>query len=117
MVRLGSLARNKVVFSLHSDFTMAPAQPLLLAWAAATRITASGGVMAPQEKICLHRALRAITIDTAHLQKREDEIGSIAAGKMADFTRLNADPCSLPVESLKDIGTWGTVFEGKPYPL
>lgn len=27
------------------------------------------------------------------------------------------DPYALPVEKLKDITIWGTVFEGKPYPL
>lgn len=117
MVRLGSLVRNNVTFSLHSDFTMAPAQPLLLAWVAATRITASGSVMAPEERISLHRALRAVTIDAAHLLRRENEIGSIVAGKIADFTILNDDPYALPVEKLKDITIWGTVFEGKPYPL
>lgn len=96
---------------------MAPAQPLLLAWVAATRITASGSVMAPEERISLHRALRAVTIDAAHLLRRENEIGSIVAGKIADFTILNDDPYALPVEKLKDITIWGTVFEGKPYPL
>ena len=47
----------------------------------------------------------------------EHEIGSIRAGKKADFTVLADDPYALPIEDLKDIPIWGTVFEGKPYPI
>ena len=39
MVPLNSFAKTGMRVAFHSDFTMAPAQPLLLAWAAATRIT------------------------------------------------------------------------------
>jgi predicted amidohydrolase YtcJ len=117
MVRSGSLVRNGVPLSFHSDFTMAPAQPLLLAWVAATRTTASGKVLAPEERITLDQALRAVTLDAAHLLRMEDRIGSIAAGKLADFTVLEEDPYAAPIEHLKDIEIWGTVFEGRPYPI
>jgi len=30
---------------------------------------------------------------------------------------LEADPFEEPVESLKDIPVWGTVFEGRPFPV
>jgi predicted amidohydrolase YtcJ len=116
MTRLGSLVRRGVPVSLHSDFTMAPARPLLLAWVAATRTTAEGTVMAPEERLTLEEALRGITIDAAHAIRLENEVGSIVAGKKADFTVLEADPYAAPVERLKDIPIWGTVFEGRPYP-
>jgi predicted amidohydrolase YtcJ len=47
----------------------------------------------------------------------EHEIGSICSGKKADFTVLEADPYELPVTALRDIPIWGTVFEGKPFPI
>lgn len=117
MVRLGSLSRNGVTFALHSDFTMAPARPLQNAWIAANRINAAGDVMCPDERATLDEAMRAITINAAYALGRETEIGSIAQGKKADFTVLEADPYDTPVEALRDIPIWGTVFEGTPFPL
>ena len=117
MVRLGSLARAGVRISLHSDFTMAPLEPLRLAWVAANRISASGKVQAPDERLSVDHALRAITIDAAHAIQMEDEVGSIQVGKRADFTVLERDPTAIVAEELADIPIWGTVFEGEPYPL
>ncbi len=117
MARLGSLANAGVVTALHSDFTMAPALPLNSAWVAANRINVAGNVLAPEERITLHQALRAITIDAAYVLGLENEVGSIRAGKMADFTVLERDPYDTPVGELKDINLWGTVFEGTPFPL
>ena len=117
MARLGSLARNNVPFALHSDFTMAPARPLQHAWIAVNRINAAGSVMCADERVTLDAAMRAITINAAYALGRENEIGSIAQGKKADFTVLEADPYETPVENLRDIPIWGTIFEGTPFPL
>ncbi|MFP6664607.1 MAG: amidohydrolase [Deltaproteobacteria bacterium] len=115
--RLGALRRNGVRVALHSDFTMAPAEPLRLAWAAANRETAAGEVFAAREKLSLDDAMRAITIDAAWILGREDEIGSIVAGKKADFTALDQDPWEVGASGLKDLVVQGTVFEGRAYPL
>ena len=50
-------------------------------------------------------------------KKLEHEIGSIRAGKKADFTILEADPYETPLKDLKDIPIWGTVFEGRPFEI
>ena len=63
------------------------------------------------------QALRAVTIDAAYAIRMEDKIGSIAPGKTADFTVLGQDPYEVPATQLKDIPIWGTVFEGKPFPV
>lgn len=117
MVRLGSLARAGVPISLHSDFTMAPAEPLRLASVAASRISAEGVLMAPRERLTIEEALRAITIDAAHLLRQEHRIGSIEIGKLADFTVLEDDPFEVAAESLGDIPIWGTILEGRIWPL
>jgi predicted amidohydrolase YtcJ len=117
MVRLGSLSRNGVPFALHSDYAMAPARPLQHAWIAANRLNAAGNVMCPEERASLDEAMRAITINAAYVLGLEHEIGSISLGKIADFAVLEADPYDTPVEKLRDIPIWGTVFEGKPFPL
>lgn len=117
IVRAGSLARAGIPVSLHSDFMMAPCEPLLLAWCAANRITRAGDVVSPAERLTLEQALRGITIDAAFALGMDHEIGSIAAGKKADFTVLERDPFEAGAAGLKDIPIWGTVFDGQVHPL
>ena len=117
MVRLGSLARAGVPISLHSDFTMAPSQPLLLAWVAANRINAAGDQVGAEERLDRELALRAVTLEAARAIRMEAEIGSIEVGKRADFTVLDDDPLEVPVEELDGLGIWGTVFEGRVFPI
>mgnify|MGYP006076818775 CR=1 FL=1 len=117
MVPLGSLERAGVPFALHSDSPMAPLSPLTLAATAVERKTINGNINHRLERISVDSALRAITIDAAWIMGWEDRIGSIRAGKIADFTILNEDPYEVSVSMLKDIDIWGTVFEGKAYPI
>lgn len=106
-----------VKVSLHSDFSMAPAQPLRLAWVAVNRQGAGGLQMANEQSMTVHEAMRAITIDAAHAIQMESEIGSIEVGKSADFTVLEQDPYKIEPQKLKDIPIWGTIFEGQTFPL
>jgi predicted amidohydrolase YtcJ len=117
MVRLGSLERLGVPFALHSDSPMAPLSPLTLAYNATNRVTINGNLSGPEERISLDAAMRAITIDAAWIMGWEDEIGSIRAGKRADFTVLENDPYQVGARGLRDIAVWGTVFEGEVHPI
>ena len=46
----------------------------------------------------------------------DGEIGSIAAGKLADFAVLEDDPTEIGGDKLKDVRIWGTVQGGRPFP-
>jgi predicted amidohydrolase YtcJ len=117
MARLGSCFRQGICTTLHSDFTMAPAEPLTSAWVAVNRINSEGQVMAPEERLTAEQALAAITLNAARVLGRADEIGSIRAGKMADFTVLAEDPLRVAPEAIKDIPIRATVFEGIAHPI
>ena len=104
-------------FAFHSDSPMAPLEPLTLVATAVNRITINGNLTGPNERVSLEAGLRAITIDAAWVMGWEDEIGSIRAGKKADFTILDNDPYKVKPKRLKDIKIWGTVFEGTPAPI
>jgi hypothetical protein len=112
MDRFGSLERLGVPLGLHSDFNMAPIDPLYLAWIAANRITLDGNVLAPQERISLDKALRAITIEAAQVIGRDAELGSITAGKRADFAVLDRDPRKTGAMGLDQVRVEAVVFEG-----
>jgi len=117
ITRCGSLVRAGLKLSFHSDFMMAPPEPLLLAWCAATRTTASGRIVSPSERLSLMQTLRGVTIDAAWALRIEHEVGSISAGKRADFCVLLDDPFEFGVDRLKDVRIAGTVFEGTPHML
>jgi predicted amidohydrolase YtcJ len=117
IVRAGSLVRAGIPVSFHSDYPMAPVEPLFLAWCAATRQTQSGKVVSPSEKLEVMQSLRGITIDAAHAIQMEHELGSIVAGKLADFTVLESDPFDSGAQGLKDIAIWGTVMNGQVHQL
>ena len=117
MVRLGDVARAGVSFSFHSDMPMAPSAPLFLMWAAVNRVTPSGRVAGPEQRVSVADALKAVTIDAAYSLRLEDEVGSITPGKRANFTILEADPFTVDPMTIKDIGVWGTVFQGRVQPV
>ncbi len=112
MARLGSCFRAGITTAVHSDFTMAPAEPLNSAWVAVNRRNHRGQVMGPEECLSVEQALAAITTDAAKVLGRADEIGSIRSGKKADLTVLADDPFSVDPMALRDIEIVGTVFEG-----
>ena len=112
MVAMKELTDRNIPLSLHSDFAMAPADPLLLAWVAANRIVASGKVMNPEQKISVYDAMKGITITAARTFEKDDTIGSIKVGKEATFTLLEQNPFKIAPEKLKDIPVLGVVYKG-----
>jgi len=105
------------VFALHSDFNLVvgPMHPLTAAWVAVNRLGADGEtVLAPGERIGVERALRAVTIDAAYVLRRDHELGSLEAGKLADLTVLDDDPFEVDPVALKDVPVHGTVLGGEP---
>lgn len=116
MVRAASVLSRGIPLSFHSDLPMGPAAPLELASFAVNRRTPSGRVVAPEQRISVHDALRAVTIEAAYSWRMEHELGSITPGKAATFTVLAEDPYAVDPAHLGDIAILGTVFEGRWFP-
>jgi len=114
---LASLSAAGVRVALHSDAPLAPPLPLRAASAHLTRATREGGVLTPEERLSPTDALEAITIDAAYALGLEKEIGSIAPGKRADFTILDANPLATASEEWGDIPVWGVMLGGEKRPL
>ena len=116
MVRAASVLSRGIPLSLHSDLPMGPAAPLSLASFAVNRRTPAGRVVAPDQRISVYDALRAVTVEAAYSWRMEDSLGSIAPGKTANFTVLAEDPMAVDPVELADIPVLGTVFEGHWFP-
>ena len=106
--------REGVRYSVHSDASVTPLGSLHTMWCAVNRVTASGEVLGADERIGVERALRAVTVDAAHQLRMDHEIGTIEAGKRADFVALADDPLAVDPMQLKDIDVVGTVLAGRP---
>ncbi len=111
-----SALREGVPFSIHSDANVTPLGHLHTMWCAVNRVTPKGRVLGETEKISAYEALRAVTISGAYQLHMDHEIGSLEAGKRADFAILEDDPLTVAPMSIKDIRIWGTVLGGVHYP-
>ena len=83
-------------------------------WCAVNRVTRSGFVLGPAERISPLQALTAMTLGSAYLMNRDDMLGSLEVGKWADFTVLAENPLSVAPMAIKDIEVVGTVIGAKP---
>lgn len=96
----------------HSDFFVTPLNPLFIAWTAVNRISRSGEVVGPDERISAHDAFKALTIDAAYQYSEDDRKGSIAPGKLADLVVLDKNPLKVPPSEIKDVRVLQTIKEG-----
>jgi len=113
--RMATLIDQDVVVSLHSDTPVGVPSPLTEVWTAVNRIgLISGNVHAPHERVTdVEKAMRMVTIDAAYTLGVNDRIGSIEAGKFADFVVLEEDPQEVEPMKIKDIGVVATILAGK----
>jgi len=113
LVHMKSLKDRDVPFSFHSDFGMAPLEPLTLAWTAINRVTAEQTLVSQDQRVDVFTALQAITINAARTLNLEDTIGSIKEGKTASFTILKENPFEVDIMHIKDIAVAGVVYRGR----
>lgn len=113
--RCRSLENAKVGFTLHSDFMVTDPVPLHMVEMAVTRKTWKDPnyVLAPEETISVESAIRAITSEAAWQLFSEHEIGSLEAGKLADFVILDKDPRKVHQDAIKEIKVLETWMDGR----
>lgn len=115
MVPMKWLFDRGVVTAFHSDFTMAPSAPLLLAWSAITRVTADGNTYREDLRVTPYQGMLAITKNAAIILGTDDIMGTIEGGKLANFTILEQNPLAVEPIDIKDIKIYASVYKGKMY--
>ena len=101
-----------VSISIHSDHPVTPLAPLFTMWCAVNRVTRSGHVLGPHDRLSALEALDAVTLGAAWLMRRDHLIGSIEVGKLADLTVLSLDPLHVDPGSLRSIEVEATFLGG-----
>jgi predicted amidohydrolase YtcJ len=110
---LASALRRGIQFTLHNDTPVTPVDPLLLVWAAVTRLTRGGQVLGADQRIPVTDALKAITINAAWQNHEEKTKGSIEVGKWADLTILDQNPLRADPARIRDIAVVETIVRGE----
>jgi predicted amidohydrolase YtcJ len=99
-----------------SDWNVFDFSPLKGIYAAVTRMTPEGtpkGGWYPAGRISVEAALRHYTRDSAYASFDEDIRGTIAAGKLADFTVLSKNLLTVPPSEILNTKVLLTVMGGK----
>ena len=100
-----------------SDAPVEPIEPLRGIYAAVTRRRPDGAPRLegwyPQQRLSVDQAIRAYTVGAAFASGRENTMGSISPGKLADFTIFDRDIFVIPNDELLEVNIAGTIVDGE----
>lgn len=106
--------RSELPFTFSHDAPVSPTPSILaLVDAGVNRLSGSGKVVGPDERIPPYHALRAVTAMAAFQLKEEKNKGTLEAGKLADLVILEQNPLKVESTRIKDIKVLETIKEGK----
>jgi predicted amidohydrolase YtcJ len=111
-----SLLDAGAMMAFGSDWPVAPMEPLMGIYAAATRRTLDGKRpqgWVPEQKITVAEAVRAHTTGSAYASGDEKLKGSIEVGKLADLVALSADIFKIDPVEIEKTKVVMTIFDGK----
>jgi len=105
----------------HADSPpMGPENPLLhlQGFVTRTEVREDGSICEPpdwaaDDLLSVEEALPMMTIEAAYAVLRDDEIGSLKAGKLADLIILSENPMTVDPNRLKDLEVWMTIVGGQ----
>jgi predicted amidohydrolase YtcJ len=106
--------RSGLPFTYSHDSPITPTPSILaLVDAGVNRMSGSGKVVGPDERISPYDALRAVTATASFQLKEEKSKGTLEPGKLADLVILSENPLKVEPTSIKSILVLETIKEGK----
>ena len=97
----------------HTDAPVALPNMMMILWTTVNRVSRSGKVMGPEERLTVYEALKTFTIWGAYQFFEENQKGTLKEGKLADMVILDKNPLKVDPMTLKDIVVLETIKEGK----
>jgi predicted amidohydrolase YtcJ len=98
----------------HTDAPVALPNLMQVMWATVNRVSRSGKVMGPGERLTPLEALKTITLWGAYEHFEEMAKGSIEVGKLADLVILSDNPLTIDPMQINEIRVLETIKEGEP---
>jgi predicted amidohydrolase YtcJ len=98
-----------------SDMPVESVNPFLGIYSAVTRQSPDGmppGGWGADQRLTPIEALESFTINAAYASFREDSLGSLKRGKLADFVIISDDSLEIPAEKIPELRVLGTVQDG-----
>ena len=108
-----SALKKGIRVTSHTDAPVAFPNMMMILWTTVNRVSRSGTVMGPDEKLTPYEALKSITIWGAEQFFEEEKKGTLTIGKLADMVVLDKNPLKVDPMTLKDIVVLETIKEGK----
>lgn len=111
-----SLLKSGAKIVNGTDVPVEPINPIASFFASVTRQILAGepkGGYEPEEKMTRAQALRSYTLDAAYGAFEENIKGSIALGKLADFTVFTQDLMTVPDDKILSTEVSMTILGGK----
>jgi predicted amidohydrolase YtcJ len=111
-----SLLDAGAVLAFGSDWFVAPMEPLMGIYAAATRRTLDGAHpdgWVPGQKISVAEAVRAYTAGSAYAEGQEGVKGTLEPGKLADLVVLSDDIFAIDPAAIPDVRVDMTMLGGR----
>ncbi|MDV7104392.1 amidohydrolase [Vibrio sp. TH_r3] len=103
----------EMIYTSHHDSPVALPNSMRVYSATVNRISRTGRVLGPKQKVSAMDGLKAQTLWAAYQYKEEKNKGSLEVGKLADFAILSDNPLKVVPETLADIIILETIKEGK----
>ena len=111
-----SLLDAGATLAFGTDWTVAPLDPMLTIYAAATRRTLDGknpDGWVPEQKITVAEAVRAYTVGSAFAEFQEGSKGTISIGKLADLVMLSQDVFTIEPREIEKVKVVLTIVDGR----
>jgi len=111
-----SLLDSGARLALGSDYPVEQVNPMLGIHAAVTRQDTKGwppGGWYPQENLSREEAVRGFTLDAAYAGFMEDDVGSLASGKRADFIVLDQNIFEVEAPEIANTRVLQTWLDGE----
>jgi predicted amidohydrolase YtcJ len=110
---INSALKKGLRVTSHTDAPVAFPNLMMIMWTTANRLSRSGTVMGPDERLTPYQALQSITSWGAWQHFEENTKGTLKAGKLADLVILDQNPLKVDPLKLKEIQVMETIKEGK----
>jgi predicted amidohydrolase YtcJ len=108
-----SLKNAGATMAFSTDFPIDPLNPMHQIHKAVTRVDSSGkDAWNPEQSITLAEALKAYTYGSAYGTFRQDELGTLEVGKLADIVVLDRNLFEIPAEEIMDTRVQLTIADG-----